>query len=106
MSIFCIILPDSEKWPYITPESFKFGSGHFWNQIPRRNVKFHGIFQICSQILSAPTLMLIMYIKSIKYRENIKHKSMKIKIHGHLTTLYMVLFQSSFVIPCSTYDSL
>ena len=35
---------------------------------------------------------------SIKNRENIKHKSMKIKIQGHLTTLNMVLFQSSFVI--------
>ena len=32
-----------------------------------------------------------------------KHKSMKVKIQGHLTTLYMVLFQSSFVILCPTY---
>ena len=50
--------------------------------------------------------MLIMYIKSIKNPENIKHKSMKIKIKGHLTTLYMVLGQSSFIILCSTYGSL
>ena len=28
---------------------------------------------------------------------------MKIKIQGHLTTLYMVLFQPSFVILCSTH---
>ena len=34
--------------------------------------------------------MLITY--SIKNQENIKHKNMKIKIQGHLTTLYMVLF--------------
>ena len=50
--------------------------------------------------------MLIMEIKSIKNRENIKHISMKIKTQGYLTTLYMVLFQSSFVILCSTYGSL
>ena len=31
---------------------------------------------------------------------------MKIKIWGHSTTLYMVLFQSSFVIPCSAHGSL
>ena len=31
---------------------------------------------------------------------------MKIKIQGDLMTLYMVLFQSSFVILCSTHDSL
>ena len=30
---------------------------------------------------------------------------MKIKIQGHLTTLHMVLFQSSFVILCSTHGS-
>ena len=34
--------------------------------------------------------MLIMQVKSIKNRGNIKHKSMKTKIRGHLTTLYMV----------------
>ena len=50
--------------------------------------------------------MLIMHIKSIKNRENIKHKSTKIKIQGYLTTLYMVLFQSSFVIFCSKHGSL
>ena len=43
---------------------------------------------------------------SIKNRENIKHKSMKIKIQGHLTTLFMVLLQSSFLILCSTHGSL
>ena len=50
--------------------------------------------------------MLIMHIKSIKNRENIKHKSMKIKIQGYLTTLYMVLFQSSFAIFCFKHGSL
>ena len=50
--------------------------------------------------------MLIMQIKNTTNRENIKHKSMKIKIQGYLTTQYMVLFQSSFVILCSTYGSL
>ena len=34
----------------------------------------------------------------IKNQENIKHKNMKIKIQGHLITLYMTLFQSSFLI--------
>ena len=42
---------------------------------------------------------------SIKYTENVKHKSMKIKIEEHLT-LYMMLFQSSFAILCSTHDIL
>ena len=44
-----LILKNGPTWP---PVSFKFGSGYFWNQIPCRNVlkKFHGIFQICSQI--------------------------------------------------------
>ena len=50
--------------------------------------------------------MLIMEIKSIKNRENIKHISMKIKTQGYLTTLYMVLFQSSFVILHSIDDRL
>ena len=50
--------------------------------------------------------MLIMEIKSIKNQENIKHVSVKIKTQGYLTTLYMVLFQSCFVILCSTYGSL
>ena len=50
--------------------------------------------------------MLIMQIKNIKNREYIKYKSMKINILGQLTTLYKVLFQSSFVIPCSTHGSL
>ena len=31
---------------------------------------------------------------------------MKIKIQGHFATLHMVLFQSNFVILCSTHDSL
>ena len=38
-------------------------------------------------------LMRIMWIKSIKNWDNIKHKSIK----DNLTTLYMVLLQSSFV---------
>ena len=33
-------------------------------------------------------------------------KSRKIKIQGHLTILYIVFFQSSFLILCSKYDSL
>ena len=33
-----------------------------------------------------------------KNRENIKQKSIKIKIQAHSTALYMVLFQSSFAI--------
>ena len=45
--------------------------------------------------------MIIMYIKSIKNK-----KYWTQKFDDNLTTLYMVLFQSSFEIFCSTHGSL
>ena len=50
-------------------------------------------FPNCSYVINTTCQypMLIMYIKSIKNWENIKHKSMKIKIQGYLTTLYILL---------------
>ena len=50
--------------------------------------------------------MLIMWIKSIKNRENINYKSMKIKIQGHLTTLYMIHETPVYILLLSRQSSI